>query len=1163
MPAFQPFQPFGNPLVPTVRAAAPDEPAFDPTEEEGFWERIGGGFMSGLQWVGETLDKPGRAIRGLLAGRPSELANLIPFSDTAGLTDPQQATSGRDLLEQAGILNANTEGLDWGDVGGFAAEVLLDPFIFLGGPALRGAAKGATLAKKAVHSTPEAIQAIKSGEAGLLHAGIPFMPSTRKAFNLGLSPETAGKIAETVAYSWPVRQVRGTFSAIPGVGRTMGKWEKTTDKLGQQLADANWLKMQDSTAKIFEDTWDMHAAMEKANLSYQGHMKEFIERGDAPAAEDFGRSLAEVAVQTPEGMFQRARQLFARAEVDPAALQAIVDDYVPLIERGWNLQKVWKGRLEELGVNIDELGEDFLGHWFRGLGESALTDPIRGIRAANTSFAPAIRRLEALRDEDLAGVIPGSGKAPWLLSPETRNLPASQLAALGMERPGIVVRGTTLIQAMSRDPRVTAINFVNHGLDKKVTEIQKAILKDPANEALRVELTRAQDMQTMRDAFLVEKGGGKMKAAPGENIKIKPGVELDEAGEEVGEGFAHVIDEIGGKGPIGHKGPERLVGPKKITPEMQLQHLTEGYGLSAEKAQEVADYLGGLSYETLKDGLFNRTLMRDAVDYAERAAGTLAGIHTALSSLAKNSVHGGSGIPLKTFITMSRRDGGLGLSDKAVDVVMERIGKFAAEDPSIANKAIASIDELVVPDNIRGSLTKVVQAHAVPEQVAGPIGKFMDKFNATFKSWVTVPFPAFHTRNLISALYSNWVDGMFSFKDSWEVTKWLKNPSDSLMVEGHDVLEIAKQFKMLGHGVMADIANATKEATFTGLGGPARTLARGFAGAVKDPKSLLTSPFRVPGGFAAGQTNAVIQAGSETMHMAEAVARLAPLMTLLKKGWSPAEAARKVMAAQFDYSSLSDTDRWLKRVIPFWSFTRKNLPRQVKLLATQPGGATAQTIRATNVLREEHEPGVVPRYLSEGLLIPLGGPPRAKNYFTSSEFLPHEEAFNQFTFFQGKPDFKRMGEKFLGNLHPIIQTPLQLITGRQFWSGRKLSELHQFPFENAPVANTLAAQAPWTRFLSTISTLKDPRKSGLEKASNVLIGGARVTTVDEEKQKAAEARDILERILSEHPQVRQFIKPYVPKALKESGEADPEILEKLKLLDQVLNRSAELRETAP
>lgn len=54
--------------------------------------------LSALSYAGETIDKPGRAARGLLSGRPEELANLIPFSDTMGITDPSQSSSGRDML---------------------------------------------------------------------------------------------------------------------------------------------------------------------------------------------------------------------------------------------------------------------------------------------------------------------------------------------------------------------------------------------------------------------------------------------------------------------------------------------------------------------------------------------------------------------------------------------------------------------------------------------------------------------------------------------------------------------------------------------------------------------------------------------------------------------------------------------------------------------------------------------------------------------------------------------------------------------------------------------------------------------------------------------------------------------------------------------------------
>lgn len=95
-----------------------------------------------LKWLGETLDKPGAAARGLLAGQPGQLANLIPFSDTMGITDPRERVSGREMLQSWGALGQNKPGLDMGDVAGFGAELATDPLnIFGAGLAARTALK--------------------------------------------------------------------------------------------------------------------------------------------------------------------------------------------------------------------------------------------------------------------------------------------------------------------------------------------------------------------------------------------------------------------------------------------------------------------------------------------------------------------------------------------------------------------------------------------------------------------------------------------------------------------------------------------------------------------------------------------------------------------------------------------------------------------------------------------------------------------------------------------------------------------------------------------------------------------------------------------------------------------------------------------------------------
>jgi hypothetical protein len=188
--------------LPSVRVASrrAPRPTFSPEEEASILGTIGQNTLSGLQYVGETLDKPGRAIRGLLAGQPGELANLIPFSDTIGLTDPQQSVSGRGLLEQYGMLSPNEDGIDLGDVAGFGAEVLLDPttYLTLGASAL---SKGGNVAKR----------------AGLMKE-LTKVTGKRVGAREGRLTKTLGDLLQDTGGAWNIERSRKAMDAAQGMG---------------------------------------------------------------------------------------------------------------------------------------------------------------------------------------------------------------------------------------------------------------------------------------------------------------------------------------------------------------------------------------------------------------------------------------------------------------------------------------------------------------------------------------------------------------------------------------------------------------------------------------------------------------------------------------------------------------------------------------------------------------------------------------------------------------------------------------------------------------------------------------------------------------------------------------------------------------------------------
>lgn len=121
------------------------------------------GFMDAVGYVGDTIAKPGRAVRGALAGRLSELANLVPFSDTMGLTDPSQQVRGRDLLNQLGATQADDDG--WGAMlGGLGVDIATDPLTYLGGAALRAGSKAMGFGAGGVALPPE-LAATRAAEA--------------------------------------------------------------------------------------------------------------------------------------------------------------------------------------------------------------------------------------------------------------------------------------------------------------------------------------------------------------------------------------------------------------------------------------------------------------------------------------------------------------------------------------------------------------------------------------------------------------------------------------------------------------------------------------------------------------------------------------------------------------------------------------------------------------------------------------------------------------------------------------------------------------------------------------------------------------------------------------------------------------------------------------
>lgn len=124
-------------------------PPLTPEEEESLVSQLMGTGMGAFQYAAETLDKPGAAVRGLIAGEPDQLLNLIPFSDTLGITDPTERHYGSDLLVDLGLRQRNDpdKWFEPGDIAGFAFDVATDPLSWIN--PLGALSKGGHVAQRA------------------------------------------------------------------------------------------------------------------------------------------------------------------------------------------------------------------------------------------------------------------------------------------------------------------------------------------------------------------------------------------------------------------------------------------------------------------------------------------------------------------------------------------------------------------------------------------------------------------------------------------------------------------------------------------------------------------------------------------------------------------------------------------------------------------------------------------------------------------------------------------------------------------------------------------------------------------------------------------------------------------------------------------------------
>jgi hypothetical protein len=207
---------------------------------------------------------------------------------------------------------------------------------------------------------------------------------------------------------------------------------------------------------------------------------------------------------------------------------------------------------------------------------------------------------------------------------------------------------------------------------------------------------------------------------------------------------------------------------------------------------------------------------------------------------------------------------------------------------------------------------------------AGPFFKMMDAFNAQWKKRVTASV-GFFVRNGVSAQIMNYADGV-SNAHMREGLRWAMAQNDSAkkLAAGDNYGNWMAQAGIVGDEAVAEAELVERIVAASGRG-------------VSDDMALPTVGLEGPKGNVISRAdNKYLGFFSKKNDFVERAVRYPMAIDSVRRGLSFDEAVARISRVHFDYSDLSKVDEKMKRYVPFWIWTSRNIPLQLGQIMTRP-----------------------------------------------------------------------------------------------------------------------------------------------------------------------------------------------------------------------------------
>ncbi len=298
---------------------------------------------------------------------------------------------------------------------------------------------------------------------------------------------------------------------------------------------------------------------------------------------------------------------------------------------------------------------------------------------------------------------------------------------------------------------------------------------------------------------------------------------------------------------------------------------------------------------------------------------------------------------------------------------------------------------------------------------------FLRMYDTLLNFWkgsVTGWFPQFHSRNFIGGIFNNWLAGLKNPR--WyivgeNIVKGKEGTLTTKLGKKIDYKEIVKQGENLGIGGQPgymDVLQTVDDA----INGKGKNFPRRMMGFVEDRIRYPLFAYR------------------------------------LAEGDSFQEAAKVVMKYHFDYSpeGLTFFEREvMRRAMPFYRWSRGNIPLQLEHIVKQPGkyAALGKITNLTAETQEEKEESkLLPSYMKDTFPIRIKEKDGLTRYLYNIG-LPVEDVNKLW-----KGNFSKTLSRLLSEFSPLLKYPVEVATGYNLYFNNQIEDnTYTYPFvKNIP-----------------------------------------------------------------------------------------------------------------